>query len=171
MPKMRFKNQIIDFLALVCFALACCIVILVPEIGASLLHAFWALPFFLAAFFLKKVVPDFPEIHVSAAEADIEKLSTLISQGVDVNSKDAYGQTAILHIFLHNNSLKEIDRIKYISLLLENGLEVNQMVINKKSKGTTLDYAIGFGSEDKIINLLREHGAKTAEELGVNSSH
>ena len=26
-------------------------------------------------------------------------------------------------------------------------------------------------SEDKIINLLREHGAKTAEELGVNSSH
>ena len=45
------------------------------------------------------------------------------------------------------------------------------MVINKKSKGTTLDYAIGFGSEDKIIDLLREHGAKTAEELGVNSSH
>ena len=44
------------------------------------------------------------------------------------------------------------------------------MVNNKKSKGTTLDYAIGFGSEDNIINLLREYGAKTAEELGVNSS-
>ena len=170
MSKMRFKNRIIDFLALVCFALAICIVMLVRKSGASLLHAFWALPFFLAAFFLKKVVPDFPEIHVSAAAADIEKLSTLISQGVDINSKDAYGQTAILHLFINNKSLKESDKIKYISLILENGLEVNQMVINKKSKATTLDFAIGFGSEDKIINLLREHGAKTAEELGVNSS-
>ena len=54
--------------------------------------------------------------------------------------------------------------------MLENGLEVNQMVINKKSKATTLDFAIGFGSEDQIINLLRVNGAKTAEELGVNSS-
>tara|TARA_Y100000589_G_scaffold307283_1_gene322812 strand:- start:76 stop:294 length:219 start_codon:yes stop_codon:yes gene_type:complete len=71
---------------------------------------------------------------------------------------------------MHNKSLKESNKIKYISLLLENGLEVNQMVNNKKSKGTTLDYAIGFGSEDNIINLLREYGAKTAEELGVNSS-
>ena len=167
---MLFKNRIIDFFALVCFGLACCIVMLVPEIGASLLYTFWALPFFMIAFFLKKVIPDFPEIHISAATADIGKLSTLISQGVDVNSKDAYGQTAILHIFLHNNSLKESDKIKYISLLLENGLEVNQMIINRKSKGTTLDYAIAFGSEDKIINLLREHGAKSAEELGVNPS-
>ena len=103
-------------------------------------------------------------VYMPLASAQYFYGAESLASSLVLNVSDKYAAYKLL------KSLKESDKIKYISLMLENGLEVNQMVINKKSKATTLDFAIGFGSEDQIINLLRVNGAKTAEELGVNSS-
>ena len=93
----------------------------------------------------------------------------LISSGVDINSKDAYGQTAIIHLLITNRKLRLDNKLKYINSLANHGFNFNALLIQKKATASILDFANGFSSEKEIIDLLRAHGAMTAEELNADS--
>ena len=169
--KMRFRSKLIDLLTLFFVAVGFCIVFgsFKEEIGISPFYALLAVPFFWIASLLKKKFPDFPEIHLSAEEADSNKLLELISSGVDINSKDAYGQTAIIHLLITNRKLRLDNKLKYINSLANHGFNFNALLIQKKATASILDFANGFSSEKEIIDLLRAHGAMTAEELNADS--
>ena len=70
---------------------------------------------------------------------------------MDVDVTDKEGLTA-LYRAAHN------DQKETVSLLLSNGANVN---IRDKFGNTPLDVTLN----DNIVELLRQHGGKTAEEL------
>ena len=123
-----------------------------------------SIPFFWLAKIINNTYPNFPELHQSAACCDKEKLLELITLGVDVNTKDNYGQTAIVHLFL-NTDQNVTNQIEYIKILLGYGFNVNEVMTQKKARASILDLAIELEADPEIIDLLRKHGAKTAEEL------
>ena len=57
------------------------------------------------------------------------------------------------------------DQIEYIKILLEHGFNINEVMTQKNARASILDLAIGFKTNSEITDLLRKHGAKTAEEL------
>jgi ankyrin repeat protein len=57
---------------------------------------------------------------------------------------------------------------KSLKLLLKSGLNINHI---SKNGYTALDYAIRGKFDKKIIDLLRKHGAKTAEELKAEQAN
>ena len=158
------KRVLVDKILLFIIAIACCILV-IPSIAN--LSPYWMLisiPFFWLGKIINKKYPNFPEIHQSAACCDKGKLLELITLGVDVNTKDNYGQTAIVHLFL-NTDQNVTDQIEYIKILLGYGFNVNEVMTQKKARASILDLAIELKADPEIINLLREHGAKTGEEL------
>ena len=91
------------------------------------------------------------ELTASARDGDIHKVRSYLKIGVDVNSIDEDG-----HCMLHWNINPEI-----IELLITNGADIN--IISKHGR-TALDFAI-MRKHEETADLLRNHGAKTAEEL------
>ena len=158
------KRVLVDKILLIIIAIACCILV-IPSIAN--LSPYWMLisiPFFWLGKIINKKYPNFPEIHQSAACCDKGKLLELITLGVDVNTKDNYGQTAIVHLFM-NTDQNVTDQIEYIKILLEYGFNVNEVMTQKKARASILDLAIDLKADSEIIDLLRKHGAKTGEEL------
>ena len=158
------KRVLADKILLIIIAIACCILV-IPSIAN--LSPYWMLisiPFFWLGKIINKKYPNFPELHQSAACCDKEKLLELITLRVDANTKDNYGQTAIVHLFL-NSDQNVTDQIEYIKILLGYGFNVNEVMTQKKAKASILDLAIELEADPEIIDLLRKHGAKTAEEL------
>ena len=158
------KRVLVDKILLIIIAIACCILV-IPSIAN--LSPYWMLisiPFFWLGKIINKKYPNFPEIHQSAACCDKGKLLELITLGVDVNTKDNYGQTAIVHLFM-NTDQNVTDQIEYIKILLGYGFNVNEVMTQKKARASILDLAIDLKADSEIIDLLRKNGAKTAEEL------
>ena len=89
-------------------------------------------------------------LHIAAPQGHKEIAELLITKGADVNAKSAAISTP-----LHFVEEKDITKI-----LILNGADVNAISVS----GTPLDVAI---EEDytETADLLRKHGAKTAEEL------
>ena len=123
-----------------------------------------SIPFFWLAKIINKKYPNLPELHQSAACCDKEKLLELITVGADTNTKDNYGQTAIVHLFM-NPDQNVTDQIEYIKILLEHGFNINEVMTQKNARVSILDFAIDCKTSSEIIDLLRKHRAKTGEEL------
>ena len=91
-------------------------------------------------------------IHEAAANGIIEGVKAHLAAGTDVNEKDNDGLTP-----LHLAKTKEI-----AELLIAEGANLNS--IDNFFDFTPLDFMEGEVDQE-IINLLRKHGAKKAEEL------
>ena len=90
-------------------------------------------------------------LHYAAGAGHKEIAEFLISKGADLNVRDNDGSSP-----LHNaTDYKEI-----VELLIAKGADVNA---KNKGDSTVLDYV--DTAETEIADLLRKHGAKTAEEL------
>ena len=158
------KRGLVDKILLIIIAIACCF-LFIPSIAN--LSPYWMLisiPFFWLGKIINKKYPNFPELHQSAACCDKEKLLELITLGIDTNTKDNYGQTAIVHLFM-NTDQNVTDQVEYIKILLGYGFNVNEVMTQIKARASILDLAIDLKADPKIIDLLRKHGAKTGEEL------
>ena len=86
-----------------------------------------------------------------ATRGNTKLIKQLLEDGMDVDLTDKEGLTA-LYRAAHN------DQKETVSLLLSNGANVN---IRDKFGNTPLDVTLN----DNIVELLRQHGGKTAEEL------
>ena len=158
------KKFLVDKIVLLIVAVAFCIIAIILSGDLSLYFILITIPLFWIATIIKKKYPDFPELHQSAVNCDKEKLLELITVGTDTNTKDNYGQTAIVHLFM-NADQNVTDQIEYIKILLEHGFNINEVMTQKNARVSILDFAIGFKTSSEIIDLLRKHGGKTGEEL------
>ena len=158
------KRVLVDKILLFIIAVACCIVVIPLSADLSPYWMLISIPFFWLAKLINKKYPNFPELHQSTANCDKEKLLELITVGTDTNTKDNYGQTAIVHLFM-NADQNVTDQIEYIKILLEHGFNINEVMTQKNARVSILDFAIGFKTSSEIIDLLRRHGGKTGEEL------
>ena len=158
------KKFLVDKIVLLIVAVAFCIIAIILSGDLSLYFILITIPLFWIATIIKKKYPDFPELHQSAVNCDKEKLLELITVGTDINTKDNYGQTAIVQLFM-NADQNVTDQIEYIKILLEHGFNINEVMTQKNARVSILDFAIGFKTSSEIIDLLRKHGGKTGEEL------
>ncbi|MDC0065854.1 ankyrin repeat domain-containing protein [Verrucomicrobia bacterium] len=90
-------------------------------------------------------------IRQAAWDGNIKAVKQHLAAGVDVDEKDLYGETS-LH-YAADKGHKEI-----VELLIANGADVNAKLIY----GTT---PLDSTDKKQIRDLLREHGAKTGDEL------
>ena len=157
------KKFLPDKIRLLFIASAFCILIIPFVSGVSPIWALISIPLFCIAIVIDLKHPNFSELHQSAVNCDNKKLLELISSGVDINSLDNFGQTAIIQIFTNNSSL--INKIKYINTLLDNGFNINEIMVQKNDRASILDVALSLNCAPDIIDLLRKHGGKTSEEL------
>ena len=102
------------------------------------------------------------DIWEAAATGNIEVVKQHLAAGVDVNAKDVWNVTPLLHAA--NQGHKEITE-----LLIDNGADVNSKIDAGQYTGTPLDWAEGVSRRDSpevkaskkgIADLLRKHGAK-----------
>ena len=119
-------------------------------------------------------VPDI-SIHEAAATGNIQAVKQHLAAGVDVNGWGDKGNEATPLYYAAQSGHKEI-----AELLIANDADVNlrsgmiiktedgdageQMAQKSMNNRTPLDMAILF-DHTEIADLLRKHGAKTAEEL------
>ena len=108
-------------------------------------------------------------IHDAAKRGDIEAVKQYLADNANVNSKDSKGMTP----FAKDNTIVRTPlhiaagagHKKIVELLIAKGADVNAMAEDGSSP---LDVALGRAIRRKhteIVDLLRKHGAKTAEEL------
>ena len=95
------------------------------------------------------------DIHQAAATGNIEAVKQHLANGTDVNAK-GLRETTPLHGAAFFGE-KEI-----VELLIAKGAYVNAK--NKPNGWTPLDWT-GINGDHATADLLRKHGAKTAEEL------
>ena len=82
----------------------------------------------------------------------IDCVELLINLGANLNEKDGEGWTA-LHLSSYSG------KIEVVKLLIDKGVDINAQALDGD---TPLNRA---ENEKEIADLLRNHGAKTAEEL------
>ena len=114
----------------------------------------------------KKVSDQNKSLLQAAADGDIDKVKSLLSEGADVNVRGAYGQTA-----LHNAVVKGHRSI--VRLLMDKGANIDAM---DDAGRTPLHYATGagFGSANPrqwsvdVVELLLNNGANinAKDDLG-----
>ena len=124
------KNFLTDKIVLLIVAVAFCIIAIILSGDLPLYIILIIVPLFWVAAIIKKKYPDFPELHQSAVNCDKGKLLELIKAGTDTNTKDIFGQTAIVQVFA-NEDQNVIDKIEYIKILLEYGFNVNEVMTQK----------------------------------------
>jgi ankyrin repeat protein len=104
-------------------------------------------------------VSDVVKLHRAAESGNLDLVKQLVEAGVDKNDKVGEWQDTALHraaIYHH----------KDVAIYLINSeIDVNIM---DRYGNTVLDDAIGWGDQ-LIIELLRERGAKTREELEAST--
>ncbi|XP_035664097.1 death-associated protein kinase dapk-1-like [Branchiostoma floridae] len=84
----------------------------------------------------------------AAQDGDVEKVRRWLEEGLDVNTKDYYGDTG-----LYEACKKDHDKV--VALLIKNGADLN--VTNKD--GFTGLYVACRGGYDKVVELLIKNGA------------
>jgi len=87
----------------------------------------------------------------AAATSSLELMNALLAAGADVNSKDAFGSTALMHAAYSDYA--ETERVK---LLLDHGADVNI----RDSKGDTALRIAKRKGATKVVALLVRAGAK-----------
>ena len=92
----------------------------------------------------------------------IEAAKKAIADGANVNAKKDDGETP-----LHWATVEAMDSgsKKVIELLISKGADVNAKIVAGRKKGMTPLAIANMFSNKEIADLLRKHGAKTAEEL------
>ena len=92
----------------------------------------------------------------------------LISKGANVNAQDS--DNTVLMCAGDDKNITEW--IKIMKLLIEKGANVNAVVHphGQKQGETILDQAFLYKYPNEVVDFLRAHGAKTADELGVNAN-
>ena len=99
-------------------------------------------------------------IWKAAAEGNIEAIKQHIAAGTDVNAILKMGGWTPLHQAVDRNQSEAAE------ILIARGADINARVSNSKNGATPLDIAKFLGlSRSKIVETLREHGAKTGQEL------
>lgn len=93
----------------------------------------------------------------AAATKRTEIVKTLIENGADVNAKDSSGRTPLFDAAFW-------DDVETIKILVEKGADVN--AVEERGK-TILTFVEEIDPTRKAVKFLREHGAKTSEELGI----
>ena len=126
------------------------------------------------------IKPQYPKINkellTAVIKLDIEMVKQHISAGSELNAIEdrMYGLTP-LHL-LAGNSLRDMEKTKeLIELLIANGANVNALAnaTYAYKQRTPLDIAqkkVEMGLPPVYANLLRKHGAKTAEELKAEAT-
>jgi ankyrin repeat protein len=97
-------------------------------------------------------------IWKAAAEGNTEAIKQHIAAGTDVNAVLKMGGHTPLHGAVDRNQSEAVE------ILIARGADINARVSNNKNGATPLDIAKFLG-RSKIGETLREHGAKTGEEL------
>ena len=101
-------------------------------------------------------------LHIAALNNRYLIAQQLIAKGAMVNTKDKNGGTP-LHV------AGPLGHDKIVELLINNGAEMNSVILSGKYKGKApLDLAALF-QQSKTVELLRKNGAKTALELKAES--
>ncbi len=92
----------------------------------------------------------------------------LISKGADANAQDCYGNTVLMGALSYENPTESI---KIMKLLIEKGANINAVSHpNGQARGEAiLDIVLSHEYSKGILDFLRSHGAKTADELGANA--
>ncbi|KMT65495.1 ankyrin repeat domain-containing protein [Catenovulum maritimum] len=91
---------------------------------------------------------DEPELHEAAIRGDIEKVQRILKQGVDVDSLNSQGATA-----LHWAAFKGQKGVA--KLLIEQGADVNA----KTTKGSTPLRLATTHKQTEVISFLKSKGA------------
>ena len=99
---------------------------------------------------------EWPALHHAAQDGYKEIAELLIANGADVNMDGGFALGGSALRYAIGNNHKEI-----VELLISKGADVNTMNLDGK---TPLDRAIKY-KDTETFDLLRKHGAKTAEEL------
>ena len=99
-------------------------------------------------------------IYIAVCGGHLEAVKKHLLNGADVNEKNEFSRTP-----LHGAVLESDNEI--VEFLITKGANVN---VFDRWKKTPLDYATDSNSQDQdadeeVVDLLRKHGAKTAEEL------
>jgi ankyrin repeat protein len=89
--------------------------------------------------------------------ADLEKVRRLVENGADINSKDQYGQTALMNA-AHRG------QVELVHLLIENGADLN---ITAKYNLSALMLSLIAGHPD-VSRLLIEAGADVNLRSNMN---
>src|SRR5262249_42810315 len=93
------------------------------------------------------------EFLAAARKSDVAAVKAMLDKGVDVNSKNHYGATALSYACDRGS-------VEMVRLLIERGADVN--VQDTFYRATPLTWAAGKGYVE-IVNLLLDKGAKTKE--------
>ena len=91
-----------------------------------------------------------------ASSCNFAKIKLLIEQGVDINTRDKAGYTALMYASMNG-------RLDIVTYLIENGADVN---LEDEYGTTALFFAQYYGESGypDIVKLLKAHGAKSKDE-------
>lgn len=104
----------------------------------------------------------------------ISNLALLILFGVILENKIGYKHIIILYItsgvcsFIFFNTIKEIEKIKFQKICIENNIEISKLSQNKTGEYNFNDYYISLNK--KQINILNKHGHINGIFLGSSGS-
>lgn len=87
---------------------------------------------------------------IQAADGDLELVRSLVTQGVDVNFVDDFGETAL-------TNASRCGRIKIVEFLLNSGADINLQFIDKT--GWTALMCAGFFGHKELVTYLVVQGA------------
>ena len=106
----------------------------------------------------QSVLPAQPRFLRDLKQENIEAVKQHLAAGLDANAayEYEYGEWIPLH------EAAVYGPKEMVELLIANGADVNA---KNKFNETPLDFAVAKTNNLKIADLLRKHGAKTAEEL------
>ncbi len=90
------------------------------------------------------------QLFDAARKGDLEQVKSLRSKGADVRAKDNEGGTVLMAAALGSGNLD------VVKLLIDKGADVN----TKANNGLTASRIAGEKRNDKIVELLKAHGAK-----------
>jgi len=96
-------------------------------------------------------------LHSACLSGNVNTIKILINAGADINVCDNYGQTPLVSA-CYSNSLESV------STLIDAGTDVNVIISSGNHHNSLLNYAIN-NCNSEIIDLLKQHGAKTYKEL------